>query len=535
MTNSSVQRLLPASQNTILVEYPDLDTVLAHFAALEQEKIPGVVELIPAAQTIMVRFDPRVTSASTLAETIRSVPLADNEVARPDPVTIDVVYSGEDLAEVATALDISEEELIERHTAANWFGAFAGFAPGFVYCVGDDPILNVPRRRSPRTRIPAGSVALASNFSAIYPRESPGGWQLIGQTAQPMWDLERDPPAAILPGQPVTYRAVREAATVTEQKPASSSMPWVADEVPHLEVVQSGAQLLLQDHGRHGWAAMGVPVSGAADPAAFRAANRAVGNALGTAVLEGAGGGIELAFNTRAVIAITGARGDVSITTADEEKFAMTHGQPTAIEPGDHVRIGALIDGFRSYLAVRGGFQIEPVLNSYATDTLSGVGPAPLEVGDRLAIDTAAAVELVQPVDPLAMKPGHDQPDESHDVVELRIILGSRTDWFTEESIDLLTQQDWTVTPHSNRVGLRLEGQKPLQRLEDNELPSEGAVTGAIQVPPEGQPVLFLPDHPLTGGYPIIGAVIEEDLSLTAQLAPGASLRFVVTEPFTQY
>lgn len=534
MTNSSVQRLLPASQNTLLVEYPDLDTVLAHFAALDQEKIPGVVELIPAAQTIMVRFDPRVTSASSLAETLRSIPLADNEVARPDPVTIDVVYSGEDLAEVATALDISEEELIDRHTAANWFGAFAGFAPGFVYCVGDDPIFNVPRRRSPRTRIPAGSVALASNFSAIYPRESPGGWQLIGQTAQPMWDLERDPPAAILPGQPVTYRAVREAATLTQEKP-SSSRAVVENDVPHMEVLQSGAQLLLQDRGRHGWAAMGVPVSGAADPAAFRAANRAVGNARNTAVLEGAGGGIELSFNTPAVIAITGAQGDLSVTTADEEKLSITHGQPTAIEPGDRVRIGALTQGMRSYIAVRGGFRIEPVLNSFATDTLSGVGPAPLESGDRLAIDTAAAVELVEPVDPIFMKPQDNDPDTTPEVVELRIILGPRTDWFTEESIDLLAQQDWTVTPQSNRVGLRLEGEQPLERVKDHELPSEGAVTGAIQVPPEGQPVLFLPDHPLTGGYPIIGAVIEEDLSLAAQLAPGSSLRFVVTEPFTQY
>lgn len=545
MTKVLPQRILPASDRVLLVEYNDLDAVLGHFSALEAAQLRGVTELVPAANTILVHYDPLSTDPKILAAQIREVPAVTHTGNNLEPMVIDVVYRGEDLEEVASSLDVDVDHLIRRHTGATWSGAFAGFAPGFVYCVGDDPLFDVPRRSSPRARIPAGSVAVASNFSAVYPRESPGGWQLIGRTSQPMWDLERQIPAAIQPGQQVRYRAVRETTALTQDTPQDIRFPTVSDETPNLEILRTGAQMLLQDAGRPGLTGLGVSASGAADRRALRRANRAVGNDSNTGVLEIAGGGAEFLSNGRTVVALTGATSSSSIVSADGEIFPLIDGEPAAVEVGDHIRIGALTNGIRAYLAVRGGFDLPRILTSLATDTLSGVGPAPLGTGDRLPIDDGRRAHAVQPLEPVLKEPvdpsrqsAEAVPAQSESSVtrwELRVVLGPRTDWFTDDSVTRLTEQDWMVSPSSDRVGLRLSGEQPLERAIARELPSEGAVTGAIQVPPDGQPVLFMPDHPLTGGYPIIGAVISEDLDKAGQLAPGMMVRFRIVQDFKEF
>lgn len=541
MTNVAPQRILPASDRVLLVEYDSLDAVLGHFAALDVAGLVGVTELIPAADTIMVHYDPLRTTPEELAQRIREVPALRHIEHNLETMTIDVVYAGEDLEEVAKSLHVGVDELIRRHTGATWSGAFAGFAPGFVYCVGDDPLFDVPRRSSPRARIPAGSVAVASNFSAVYPRESPGGWQLLGRTAQPMWDLERETPAAVQPGQQVQYRAVRDTAILTQHEPMASGLRPVPDDTPYLEVVKTGAQMLVQDTGRPGHTGLGVSASGAADRRALHRANRAVGNDRNVGALEIAGGGAELLSNVRTVVVLTGATSSANIVSADDEVLPLRHSEPTAIEAGDSIHIGALTDGIRTYLAVRGGFKLPPILTSLATDTLSGIGPTPLTTGDRLPIGDKACVHAVQPLLGPVHSPDNYEKDatpqsaRSAEPCQLRVVLGPRTDWFTEQAIEDLTGQDWTVTPNSDRVGLRLQGEFPLDRAITRELPSEGAVTGAIQVPPDGQPVLFMPDHPLTAGYPIIGAVIDEDLDLAGQLAPGMNLRFRIVRQFTEF
>lgn len=534
MTSVGPERILPASDRVLLAEYENLEAVLGHFAALEAAQLTSVRELIPAASTIMVHYDPAIATAAELAAQIRQIPPVNHTRNDLEMVTIDVVYTGEDIDEVATSLDVGVDELIRRHTGATWTGAFAGFAPGFVYCAGDDPLFDVARRSSPRTRIPAGSVAVASHFSAIYPRESPGGWQLIGHTAQRMWDLDRETPAAIQPGQQVRYRAIRDAATLTQPASNEASLPTVQGGTPYLEVVRPGALALLQDAGRPGMSGLGVSASGAADRLALRMANRTVGNPANVGALEIAGGGAELKINARTVIALTGAPGAASIVSAEDGVLPITYDEPTAVEPGDRIRIGALSDGIRCYIAVRGGYALPQVLNSLATDTLSGIGPAPLAAGDRLPLGSASGAVSVQPSQ-ARCQPTPSETQGAQQTCELRVALGPRTDWFTVEAVDRLAGQTWTVTPRSDRVGLRLQGEQPMEREITQELPSEGAVTGAIQVPPNGQPVLFMPDHPLTGGYPIIGAVIDADLDRAGQLAPGMKLRFRVVQDFIEF
>ncbi|HEY3466604.1 MAG TPA: allophanate hydrolase subunit 1 [Amycolatopsis sp.] len=198
-------RLLPCGRRAVLVETGD---VLGFQAALTREPPDGVVELVPAARTLLVRFDPAVTDADRLGALLRHVSPVDGAAAEAGEVVLPVVYDGEDLAEVAEETGMSVDALIERHTAGEYVSAFCGFAPGFAYLSGSDPVLHVPRRSTPRTRIPAGSVAIAGEYSAVYPSASPGGWRLLGRTDVPVWDVERDPPNLLPPGTRVRFSAV---------------------------------------------------------------------------------------------------------------------------------------------------------------------------------------------------------------------------------------------------------------------------------------------------------------------------------------
>jgi KipI family sensor histidine kinase inhibitor len=198
-------RFLPCGRRAVLVETGD---VLGFQAALTQAPPDGVVELVPAARTLLVRFDPSVTDTDRLGAVLRQVSPVDSRAVEAREVVIPVVYDGEDLADVATEAGLTVASLIERHTAGTYVSAFCGFAPGFAYLTGSDPALHVSRRSSPRTRIPPGSVAIAGEYSAVYPSASPGGWRLLGRTDVPVWDVERDPPNLLPPGTRVRFAAV---------------------------------------------------------------------------------------------------------------------------------------------------------------------------------------------------------------------------------------------------------------------------------------------------------------------------------------
>jgi KipI family sensor histidine kinase inhibitor len=198
-------RLLPCGRRAVLVE---LDDVLGYQAALTSLDLAGVEELVPAARTLLVRFDPAVTTADRLGALLREVSPVDTAASASGEMVIPVVYNGEDLADVAAEAGISVASVIERHSAGSYVSAFCGFAPGFAYLSGLDTRLHVSRRSSPRTRIPAGSVAIAGEYSAIYPSASPGGWRLLGRTDVPVWDVEREPPNLLPPGTRVRFSAV---------------------------------------------------------------------------------------------------------------------------------------------------------------------------------------------------------------------------------------------------------------------------------------------------------------------------------------
>ncbi len=510
-------RCLPVSSRSLLLELDDLDRTLSMLASLQADPVPGVTELVPAARTILVTFDPALASAAGIAFAARSRRLAEGALKSGRLVTIPVHYTGEDLDEVASLLGITAEEVVRRHTESDYSVAFTGFVPGFAYLCNGHPSFDVPRKKTPRTSVPAGSVALAGKFGGIYPQASPGGWQIIGVTATPMWDPDRDPPALLQPGYRVKFEDAGPV-SLGEVLPSAGYSPVLpeGDVAAALEVLEVCLPPLLQDRGRPGYAGQGVSGSGAMDRGALLAANLILGNAPDMACLEVAYGGLRVRAHGACVVAVTGA--DVPLTVENgaagttREVFRY---QPVFLEDGDTLAMGMPGAGMRAYLGVRGGFAAGAVLGSLSTDTLAHIGPAPVMPGDRLGIRLAspdAAHGAVLPA------PG--------DVVTLDVVLGPRTDWFTPEALRLFSTQTWEVTPDSNRVGLRLEGARPLTRSNAEELPSEGVHAGAIQVPAQGQPLIFLADHPLTGGYPVIGSVAAHHLDLAGQIPIGASVRF---------
>ena len=538
----SAMRFLPVNRHAILVELADLQQTLVLLGALQAQPIEGVQELVPAARTILVQFAPHIIGAAQLVRRIAECDLS-GSVQRSDVlVQIPVRYDGEDLAEVAQILGITAEEVVRRHTGSEWSVAFTGFAPGFAYLSGGDPIFNVPRRATPRTKVPAGAVALAGSFSAVYPQASPGGWQIIGVTDAAMWDLARDLPALLQPGYRVQFVDIamqKEAASALSNSISDGKVSEINKEQAQeatnikanasaLRVRATGLLTLFQDMGRHGQAGQGVSASGAMDQAAFKTANRLVGNASQLPVLETVGGGLSLQSVGENVVAVTGAEAPLSIITADGRRWSAPRYAAIALADGDTLSLAQPVAGARCYVAVRGGYEVAPVLGSASTDTLAHVGPPALHSGQLLVVQTARHAVVAE----LAL-PAQDLPAPDGEVV-LDVELGPRTDWFTPEAVALLAAQRWQVTPQSNRVGLRLAGEQALTRAVSSELPSEGTPLGAIQVPASGQPVLFLADHPLTGGYPVIGCVAPHHLDLAGQIPVGAWIRFNPIRAFAE-
>jgi len=200
-------RVLPSGSTARLVELGGLDEVLAYYSALAEQPPPGVVDILPAARTVMVTIDPSRTELRSLDQALNQVQPKYDARAPGELIEVPVVYDGEDLGDVAELLECDPDEVVRRHTAEEWTVAFCGFAPGFGYMTARDSTWSTPRRSSPRTKVPAGAVALAAEFSAVYPRETPGGWQLIGRTELAVFDIDRDPPALLQPGTRVRFVA----------------------------------------------------------------------------------------------------------------------------------------------------------------------------------------------------------------------------------------------------------------------------------------------------------------------------------------
>ncbi|MBL9213104.1 MAG: 5-oxoprolinase subunit PxpB [Opitutaceae bacterium] len=476
----------------------------------------GTVDIVPAFASVAVFFDPvQAPPFDVLAQELEARVARADGVRRSAPVRrveIPVCYGGDfgpDLAAVAAHTGISAEAVTAQHAGGEYLVHAIGFSPGFPYLGGLPAALATPRRATPRPRVPAGSVGIGGSQTGIYSLATPGGWNLIGRTPRVLFDPARPEPALLRTGDCVVFRPIR----ADEFAPlATAETPRVRGAVPPvgpagLRVVRAGMYTTIQDAGRCGHRALGVPLSGAADPLARRVVNALVGNPEDAAGLEFTLVGPELRFERDAVIAVGGA-----------EFEAVPRWRPVEVRAGTTLRLGAARSGCRGYLAIAGGIDVPAALGSrstYERGGLGGVAGRALVDGDALPVPVVhRRVQGRWRIDERIL------PDYSSAPV-VRVLAGLHGGEFDGGWL----ARSYRVSAHSDRMGVRLQGE-PLVRRTGGELTSLPVAPGTIQVPPDGQPIVLLADAQTIGGYPQVAHVATVDLPLLAQLRPGDTVRF---------
>lgn len=491
--------------------------------ALAAARLPGVFDVVPAYASVAVFYDPAQVGEAPYARLCAKIDssvslgattgLKGAEKAATRVIEIEVFYGGAegpDLAIVAAHTGLREAEVTARHAGAEYRVRAIGFAPGFPYLSGLPVELATPRRSTPRTKVAAGSVGIGGAQTGVYPWESPGGWQIIGRTPLRLFDAARAEPALLRVGDRVRFRAVPadDASAPGQIEARTTAGETGAEKVRDgLRILNAGMHTTVQDLGRVGQRAVGVPLSGAMDPLAARLANLLVGNDEGAAVLEMTLLGAEIEFAADALIAVGGA------TFAG---FATW--RPVAVRAGQRIKFGPATSGCRGYLAVAGGIAVGRVLGSrstYGRAELGGWRGRALRAGDVLPM-TAVARRAAEHwwIDPRILPAYGPAPT-------VRVVPGAQAAEFGRAWLE----QEFKVSPQSDRMGLRLGG-TALARTGGSELLSSPVAPGTVQVPPDGQPIVLMADAQTIGGYPRLAHVIGVDLPLLAQLRPGDRVRF---------
>ena len=508
---------------------------------VRQRAMAGVRDVVATFRSVTVFFDPLSTDAAGVAAALHEAAAVTPPEFSGRTVDLPVIYGGKDgpdLAHVAAFAGCSPATVIERHVARAYRVFMLGFLPGFPYMAPVDDTIAAPRHATPRLRVPAGSVGIAGAQTGVYPRDSPGGWQIIGRTAVSLFDPGAVPPALLAPGDQVRF--VPTAAADAVSSPGRiTSRPEVdvkpVDRARHVTVLRPGLLTTIQDVGRWGYQDLGVPVSGPMDHVAPRLANALVGNPRDAATLEATWLGPELRMEQETRVAVTG--GDLRATLDRAEVPLHT---PVRCRAGSMLRFGDRRSGARAYVAFDGGIAVPRVLGSRATHVLSGLGGfggRALKTGDRVPLGepetdfaTLRADPSVVHADTRAAIPaaGSDQQVHSAGGARLRVLPGPQAEHLGPSALEVLQATRYTVSPQSDRMGYRLTGGAPARSATGGDMISEAAFVGSVQVPPAGGLILLMADRQTTGGYPQLAVVITADLPLAGQLGPGDWIEFAV-------
>lgn len=523
--------MVPFGDRALLVTTDDVRGAHAVAAGIDARRAgpggpppDGIAEVVVGFDSVLVALGPGPESddvagvASWLGRVAReSVGTGPADRGSATHV-LPVVFDGADLAEVAAAVGLPAERVVDLVVAAELEVAFVGFSPGFPYLTGlPDALAALERRSTPRTAVPAGSVAVAGGFAAVYPRSTPGGWHLLGRTSAPLFDPRRRPHARMAPGDRVRF--VVAGPSAPGPRPAGGGRPPLdAGGAPHLEVLDPGLASAVQDAGRVGVAAQGVPRAGAADPDALALVNLLLGNGAGAAAVECTVSGPTVRVAGDGHLSVVGAAAGAVAVSVDGR--AVPDGTVVPVRDGQVVRVGRILHGLRAYLGVAGGLATPSLFGSRGSDVLSGLGPGRLRTGDRLARGVPGRAR------------GHLRlPDAGPGggPVALRVVPGPHAlgrDGSGDDAFARLVASRWTVGVDGDRVGLRLTPEGDDRCIPLAPVASTPVVTGAVQLPPDGRPVVLLPDHATVGGYPVVACVITADLPLLGQLAPGDAVTF---------
>jgi antagonist of KipI len=510
-----------AGDSALLLELDDVidpainARAIATAGAVRRAAIAGVRDVVPTYRSVAVHFDPLVTDVSALRGVLAGAVVSSVAGDEARTVVVPVQYGGEagpDLRAVAAFAGIAPDDVVARHTGGIYRVFMLGFLPGFAYMGSVHESIAMPRHPTPRLKVAAGSVGIAGRQTGIYPRQSPGGWQIIGRTSARLFDPTGSPSALLRPGDSVRFEARTELAPALNRVPDSASNP----DSQFVTVVRPGLLTTIQDEGRWGQQASGVPVSGAMDLVSHRIANALVGNDRAAASLEATLVGPEIRFDMPTVVAVAGADLGARIDGVD-----LPLHQSMPCKPGSVLQFGARRSGTRAYIAFGGGIVTPAALGSRSTHTqsgLGGVGGRAVTAGDRLPLGTHGSTINSRVANPSTRVRGG---------VRLRVLPGPQRDYFPTEALDVLQRTRFTVTPQSDRMGYRLTG-GTIPLIAGREMISDATFSGALQIPPSGHPILLMADRQTTGGYPQVAVVITADLSAAGQLAPGDWIEFEV-------
>jgi KipI family sensor histidine kinase inhibitor len=475
-----------------------------------------MTDVVPSPGRVTVVYDPlRSSSHASLRARVESIEaagvgaVAAGDVARHE---IPVCYGGDlgpDLDEVCTIHGIDRDQFVALHTEPNYLVEAIGFLPGFGYFTGLPARLATPRRTAPRRVVPAGSVGIGGGQTGAYPCASPGGWNLVGATPTRLFDASRPRPALLAVGDRVRFVAIDHDEFERWRGCEVAAPRDAAIDDGAITVVKPGLFTTIQDLGRPGHRAAGVPLSGAADPVSLRLANRLVGNPATAAALEITLLGPDLRFERDAVVALAG---------------AVFPGMPSAaampVRAGETLSLGHATAGCRGYFAVAGGIDVLEVLGSRSTFSparLGGLRGLPLAAGDALPVGGAHGKTSRSGAEG---RPSLVRPSGAG--ITLRMIPGEQ---FASAG-ESLWSTTHTTSSRSDRMGVRLDG-PPLGGGDTaGSLPSVAVLPGTVQLPPDGKPIVLLCDAQTIGGYPVIGHVIAADLPLVAQLRPGDAVHW---------
>lgn len=540
---------------------------LAALSRAIQEKPPlGFTELVPAYNSLLVVFDPLKSDTDTISAAVRALaatlpPIA--AAAAKDIIELPVAYGGShgpDLESVAAQAGLSADEVMAIHSSRPYLVYMLGFTPGFPYLGGMDQRIAAPRLRTPRTKVPAGSVGIADTQTGVYPLESPGGWNLIGRTPLALFDPDRQDPALLAPGKYVHFMPIshenfdalngkanyqtkdeltrnevtkgdrhRDDLPKNGREPCAGSVKATetngnATAARNLVILKPGALSTVQDSGRYGFQAAGVPPSGPMDGYSMSLANILAGNEPGAACIECTLGGLELRFESATIFALAGADAPVFLDDQTAGMHRTLHARAGAV-----LRLGMASRGLRIYLAAGGGITVPKVMGSRATFQRGGFGGLngrALAAGDILPLGLYSGL----PGLPLGLPLGQALIPQFPPELTVRAIPSHEADSFTEAGLALFFSASYSVSQKSDRMGCRLEG-PVIEHSAGADIISSGVQTGTVQVPGDGQPIVLMADRQTTGGYTRIAQVIRADLPLLGQARPGDRVRFMRSTP----
>ncbi|MBN8676656.1 MAG: 5-oxoprolinase subunit PxpB [Chitinophagales bacterium] len=521
--------IYPLSENAATVAFGDQmddalhQQVLQLDQAIRQEPFAGWVENVPAYASLTVFYQREKIAVSESISAFEQVrQWLHSKLANENPnltlptqvLRIPVCYEAPfapDLDFMADFHGVSREALIALHQQDTYKVYMMGFLPGFAYMGAVDEKLSTPRKSTPRARVPAGSVGIAGRQTGIYPFDTPGGWQIIGKTPLKMLDWGKSDPFLLKTGDLVQFYAIsKETFEQWEQTEhgAATFLPDLA--AADALVLKPGPYSTIQDLGRTGFRAYGVPVGGAMDTFSHQKANALLGNAAQAATIECTMGGLVLQWQKTTKIALAGA----GTTFINGQNISLE--QVYEVTAKDVLEIRFHQSGLRCYLAVEGGFDSPSILNSKSMNPLIGIG-APLKKGDALYVDRNSARATPEKT---------DWPGTAY-TARIRVYRGPEFEWLSPESQARFFTQNYTMSHRFDRMGCHVQSD-PLTFSATRELLSTAVAPGTIQCTPAGQLILLLQDCQTVGGYPRVGQIAAVDLPKVAQWVPGEKRIFTM-------